>query len=102
MLINKCFHVFEDNTTLFQFQNNHLTITACNTHTCGFTLSGMNFTLGACTTTTSNSCSTDVAEKYIPYFQNTTHIKLQSNIMGFMQGEGNGEKMNIQLRNVGT
>jgi hypothetical protein len=46
MIINPCYTVIDDPKTTFKFDPNQLTITACNTHKCSYTLESFSFYLG--------------------------------------------------------
>jgi hypothetical protein len=46
MIVNKCYAVLQDTTTIFSFDPEVLTIETCSKHQCSFILDDHNFKLG--------------------------------------------------------
>lgn len=97
MIINPCFVVLDDPATTFNFSPDQLTIAACNTYSCPYSLDGLAFSLAECSQSTHNNCPDDPAQDYIQRFKNTTNIVLLANLITFSDAKGGAT---MQLKDV--
>ena len=84
MYLSPCFTTIsvKDTTDIFTWQPNNLNINGpCGVENCAFTMSGLNFKLGACTGNATSPCT-----GYISRIKTATRISLVSNLINFFNG----------------
>ena len=83
MYLSKCYlQLAPDLKDIFTWHPNNLTFAGpCGTGSCAFTLSKLNFTLGACQGNYSTPCTT-----YTSILKSATRISLISNLINFYNG----------------